>query len=90
MAGAHNAPVLSPSCSVIVMKALPDDDKLDIAIQWLLSNEGANGEEDACMAVAAWLESHQTKRKLRRAAYKAGIPFAVLRRRLELAYGKLR
>jgi transcription initiation factor TFIIIB Brf1 subunit/transcription initiation factor TFIIB len=62
---------------------MPDDDALDIAIEWLTCNEGEGAEGEACKAVARWLAFEQCERTVRTAARAAGVTVAQLRRRLQ-------
>lgn len=41
----------------------PSDWALDVAIEFLRLNEGADGEKEACHAVAAWIETITGLRK---------------------------
>lgn len=34
----------------------PTDEQIDIAVEWLKDNEDVGDEQDACVAVANWLE----------------------------------
>jgi hypothetical protein len=62
---------------------MPPLEQIGIALDWLRSNEGDNGESDACQAVADWLEHQETERQLRGAARSGGVPVAALRRKLK-------
>lgn len=64
------------------MKPCPQGDTLQTALQWLRLNEGRDGESDACKAVADWLEDFATDDMIRREARRAGIPVALVRKRL--------
>jgi hypothetical protein len=60
----------------------PTQEQIGIAVQWLQCNEGEGEEAIACKAVAAWLDHEADERFLRSKAREAGVPLAVLRRRL--------
>lgn len=60
----------------------PTDDQFAVAVEWLLANEGEDGEAEACKAVADWIEAGRSESYLRTAARKAGVPVAALRKRL--------
>jgi hypothetical protein len=62
---------------------MPETKALDIAISWLRSNEGIEGESDACELVAAWIEHEERERYIRRAAREGRCPVARLRRKLQ-------
>lgn len=61
---------------------MPGNEKLNIAIDWLRSNEGTNGEADACVTVANWIEHEERERYLRHTARVAGVSIARLRRKI--------
>jgi hypothetical protein len=61
---------------------MPGDDALRIAIAWLEANEGDDEEGAACREVLQWIEHELNDRLLRRESRAAGIPVAVLRRKL--------
>lgn len=63
---------------------IPPQEQIDISILWLESNEGDEGEADACKAVAAWIQHEATESMLRREARSAGMPVARLRRKLAI------
>lgn len=76
------------------MRAVPDDgdadmirmpstDELNVAIAWLRSNEGDNGESERCLRVANWIEAIELERYLRLSARNAGVTISALRKRLE-------
>lgn len=65
---------------------LPSDDDLLIAVSWLRINEGSDGEADACIRVADWIEQEAHKRMLRFEARRIGVPVARLRRKLSEKY----
>lgn len=60
----------------------PTSEQVEIAVMWLQVNAGDDGERDACRAVAAWLEADEFEAMLRRESRAAGVPVAVLRRRI--------
>lgn len=64
---------------------MPPDDQIQLAVMWLSDNEGVGAEEDACKAVAKWLEQEMTERVLRAAARQARLPLAVARERIAQA-----
>lgn len=61
---------------------LPPDEQLDVAAQWLRLNEGELGEAEACKAVADYLDWKARETDLRAHAREAGVPVALLRRKL--------
>jgi hypothetical protein len=61
---------------------MPGTDDLNIAIAWLRSNEGDNGEAEACARVADWIEHEEHERAIRYGARAAGITTAMLRRKM--------
>jgi len=61
---------------------MPPDEQIEIAILWLLANEGEGDEAAACKAVARWLETAVADRQIKIEARKAGVPVAWVRRRL--------
>lgn len=61
---------------------MPPQSQTDIAVQWLLSNEGRDGEAEACKAVAEWIDHLQSEAYLRKTARAAGVTVARLRRKL--------
>lgn len=65
----------------------PNSQDLIIAIMWLESNEGDNGEADNCKIVAQYLNKLLTKTEesemINDAAQKAGLLPSVLKRRLK-------
>jgi hypothetical protein len=60
----------------------PDKEQVDIALDWLRSNEGDNGEAEACRALADWAEQYFQDRWLRIEARYHGVPVAALLRKL--------
>lgn len=64
---------------------MPQDDQIQIAVMWLFNNEGIGAEEEACKAVAKWLEQEVAERVLRSAERQAGLPLAVARERIAQA-----
>ncbi len=60
----------------------PTTHQFDIAIEWLLNNEGEGQESVACKAVADWLDHEMRERKIRNAARKIGVTPARLRAKL--------
>lgn len=64
----------------------PTRNQIDVAILWLRTNEGDNGESEACAAVADWLQDLERNKFLRRKAKEAGIPVAALRQRLKSTF----
>lgn len=60
----------------------PTDHQLELAAFWLTCNEGADGEAEACAAVATWLVQFQSERMVRREALRAGIPVARVRAKI--------
>lgn len=64
---------------------IPTDEQFQYATEWLRYNEGAQGEEQACLAVADWLEAFRFDAYLKVQANHAKIPVAALRRRLKAA-----
>jgi hypothetical protein len=66
----------------------PSDEQFATAIAWLTTNDGEEGEAEACRAVAEWLRDQQHETFLRSEARKARVPVAALRRKLsELKFG---
>jgi len=62
------------------MTKRPTDDQFDIAIGWLLCNEGeADGERIACEAVADWLKATINNKFIRKQAKKYGVPASVIK-----------
>lgn len=61
---------------------MPPQDQIDIAVLWLQSNEGVDGECEACQAVAAWVDHLAREAFLRKAAREGGVTVARLRRKL--------
>ena len=61
----------------------PTDTEINIAIMWLESNEGDNGEAEACKAVAEWIAHEQRERVVAKIARRAGVTKARARRKLE-------
>lgn len=60
----------------------PTPEQIDVAVQWLIVNEGDEGEAEACGAVAKWLTEMSYEQMLREEARRGGITVASLRRRL--------
>lgn len=61
---------------------MPERDAIATAIEWLECNEGGGDEATGCSEVAAWLRYELGERDLRDAARRAGLPVAVVRRRV--------
>lgn len=53
---------------------------IDTAIMWLLTNEGGNGEADACNRVAEWLLAEMKERGARMIMRDHGCSLAVAKR----------
>lgn len=60
----------------------PNEDQIFIAIEWLRTNEGEDGEEVACKAVADYLEDMIIGRNLRRVSKDSGIPIKFIKQKL--------
>lgn len=56
--------------------------QFDVAIEWLLNNEGEGQEGEACKAVAEWLDHEMRERKIKSTARKIGVTPARLRAKL--------
>ena len=61
---------------------MPSGDDIDTAVLWLRSNDGDNGEKERCERVAAWLDYMDSERYIKSAARTAGVPPAMIRRKL--------
>lgn len=61
---------------------MPRDDQINVALLWLENNEGDGSEREACLAVRDWIVSLKQERMLRSVAKDAGIPVAMLRRKI--------
>lgn len=55
----------------------PTEEQFEIALLWLENNEGVGREQDACRAVANWMERWRSHRMLRDTARQAGVPIDV-------------
>lgn len=63
-------------------KRRPSPDSFDVAIAWLRVNEGADGERDACFAVADWLVDQEETLLVRRVARESRLPTDFIRKRI--------
>jgi predicted outer membrane lipoprotein len=61
----------------------PTEQQIDIARNWLEHNEAGDHEEEACKAVALWLEHLQQEQMLREEARRVGMPVSQLKRALK-------
>lgn len=52
----------------------PTEEQIDIAREWLRSNEGDGEEGEACRAVEAWLTHLKTEHTVGMIARSAGVP----------------
>ena len=60
----------------------PTDEQFEIALLWLENNEGQGREQDACRAVARWIDRWRQNEMLRTTARQAGVSVVALRRKL--------
>lgn len=58
----------------------PTPDDMEMAADWLICNEGPNGESEACSRVATWLRSYALDAEVRKAAREAGCSVKYLRK----------
>lgn len=56
------------------MSRRPTDEQLSTAVLWLESNEGEDGEAEACKATAAWIKHLLSESVVQRVARRAGVP----------------
>lgn len=61
----------------------PTEDDIYIATMWLEANEGADGEAEACLRVAKWLEQQLIDAKVRQAARKVGCTVKYFRKHMQ-------
>jgi hypothetical protein len=66
----------------MIKPRMPSDTAVDIAVEWLLCNEGEGAEGDACKEVAAWLLHEQRERLIRAISHETGVTPARVRRKL--------
>lgn len=59
-------------------------DDLETAREWLLINEGEEGEGESCRRVADWIKIEILDREIRSAARKAGVSVAFAKARRAL------
>lgn len=50
----------------------PTVEDMELAAEWLRSNEGDNGESETCSRVATWLDAYALEMQIRAAARKVG------------------
>lgn len=62
------------------MTMRPTPEQMYLAAEWLLINEGEEGESEACAIVADWLEKQVDAQLDRQIARENGVPVAVLRK----------
>ena len=58
----------------------PVQEDIDTAVMWLQSNNGENGEAEACSRVATWLDSYTRAADERSAAREVGCSVKYLRK----------
>jgi len=58
----------------------PTQQDFDTAIMWLESNNGRDGEQEACLAVAGWIEQNQKRAFEKSEARRAGCSVKYLRK----------
>lgn len=65
----------------------PAAEDLAIAAEWLESNEGDNGEKEACSRVATWLDTYARESAERAAAREVGCTVGYFRKHMAKQIG---
>lgn len=67
------------------MKKPPSVEEMGTAAEWLKSNEGDNGESEACSRVADWLAAYAQEVEIRAAARRVGCSVSYFKKHVALA-----